>query len=165
MKVVKELDQYNKEVIKIINDNGSAFLMHFGGADFYWTMSDYYDGNQFIIDKNNPLFKPLSKVFKIIRRKDVKWEQTLKNNSFEWISEAAGLLEDKSKLCITDNSESFSVQFVRNPKDVYGHITNICSISFCMSGSRNPDIAYAFSNMFVQLSMVLDTPHKKKKLG
>ncbi len=163
MEIIKQTNDSNKDILTVINDNGSQFHMEFGGADFYYIMNDYYDGNEFIIDKNNPLYIPLKKVFQVIKKKDDKWESTLKNNVFTWYSEAYGIIEEHSSLQIINNEDAFIISFIRSPKDIMGRATKSCYISFCMSGSRHQDIAYAFSSMFINFPITPNNCKQKKK--
>lgn len=45
----------NKYTIKLLNSN-DEMQMSFEGMDFYFTMFNYHNNNQFIIDKDNELY-------------------------------------------------------------------------------------------------------------
>jgi len=143
-KVMIDNDRYEL----LVHNGEQHFSMHFGGADFYWSLEDYYEENEFVISKEDKeLFSLLRNLFGEIKKHDDKFRPLLKNNTFEWISEAREP-EISNKLVIVHEEEKFTIRFVQNPNDTWG--AGMCLISFCMSGSwQNQTIAHAFSSMFI----------------
>ena len=159
MNIIKNmLDKYNYEIV-LENDKKDKFKMHYAGCDLYWTMLDYYDNNEFYITKKEELlFVQIKEIFSKIRECDNSHSKLLNNNSFEWISEAYGIPEESNKLIITESEERFTIKFYQNSNRIF-NTKSICSICFCLSGSRNQKIANAFSIMLHKLSE-LDTNRK-----
>ena len=150
MKITKELDNY-RYIIKVENDEGQMFEMEYGGADFYWNMLKYSENNKFIVTKQDQvLYKQLQYLFKVIKKcsKEDPYLNILKDNTFIWTSEAAGLLEDNNKLMITENTDNFVIHFWQNPKDYFNF--GSCFVSFNLSGSICSKVAHAFSKVFLE---------------
>ncbi len=148
MNIIKNrINEYVSELV-LEDDNGSKFIMHYAGGDLYWTMVDYYDNNIFCINKNDEvLFSHMKNLFCDIENNDNPNKKILNNNCFEWVSEAYGNLKDANKLTITRNNDKFIINFFKNPNNKF-NINSVCSVCFCLSGSKNQNIANAFSIMF-----------------
>lgn len=137
----------DRKQIQITNDKNQMFMIHYGGADLFWTMFNYQENNEFIITNDqHQFFDSLGNLFQEIEEYDN--EKLLNNNVFIWIGES-----DKpdvcSKLQIKKNEDSFVINFIRNPLDFASQFCNRCIINFCLCGSRNQQIAYAFSSMLI----------------
>ena len=131
----------------ILEDNDQVMKMHYGGADFYWTMLDYTDDNNFNVTVDDgELFLDLNRIF--IESKKLE-PSFVVNDTIEWLSDAREA-EVSSKVIIKKNDDSINIKFVRNPKDIFGMMSRGCFISFCMNGSSHQDVAYAFSRMFIK---------------
>jgi len=149
MEIKKNIINQHKYEIILSNEKNDAFSILYGGADLYWTMEDYYDENEFIVtEKDIPFYNQLTNLFKIIKKYD-KHNLLLKENCFEWISDAYGLKEDAHKLTITKNNNTFIIKFIQNRNNFFC-MKDICAISFCLSGSNHQEIANAFSLMFLE---------------
>lgn len=81
---------------------------------------------------------------------------TIKENIFEWISEATGTPEESHKLRITKYDDKFVINFIRNPQ----RPSRMCAICFCNSGSRYPEIVALFMIIFLRLSEIGDKYNK-----
>ena len=58
VKIIKEeKNEYNG--LTIVDNKGEQFKIHYAGGDLYWTMIDYHNDNEFIIEKNDFLFSLL----------------------------------------------------------------------------------------------------------
>ena len=141
---------------KTINDhnyidfcNGeTSFDISFGGADLYWCLDDYKEDNEFIIDKEDKYwFSLFNFLFTEIKKVDDKFDPTIKENTFEWISDAHGVPEEANKLRITLEIDRCIIKFIRNPLRPF----SMCAISFCPSGSRYNRIVQLFTMMFIRL--------------
>lgn len=149
MKIYKNINTDNKYEIIFENDEKEIFKIHYGGADLYWTMINYRDGNKFqVAETDKMIYYQLQELFKEIENNDFPYNKTLNNNCFEWLSEAYGIPEEAHKLLITKNEDSFIIEFIRNPNNFLS--SDFCPICFCLNGSRNSSIASAFSLMFLQ---------------
>lgn len=149
MKIYKNTLDNNRYELILENDKNEVFKICYGGADLYWSMSDYHENNRFnITPEDGTFYSDLENLFKLIQKCDDEYNRLLNGNCFEWLSEAYGLPEYAHKLLIKKEQDSFSIEFIRNP-DNFSPI-NTCYISFCLSGSRNQRIANAFSTMFLQ---------------
>ena len=149
MKIIKNIiDEYKYEII-LTNDVGNKFKMHYAGGDLYWTMLNYCENNSFYISENDLLYVQLKQLFDKIEQNN-QYCKLLNNNCFEWISEAYGIPEESNKLIIIKNNNSFIIKFFQNPNRKF-NIKDICSVCFCLSGSRYQDIAAEFSMMFYNL--------------
>ena len=50
VKIIKEeKNEYNG--LTIVDNKGEQFKIHYAGGDLYWTMIDYHNDNEFIIDE------------------------------------------------------------------------------------------------------------------
>lgn len=137
----------NKNQITLINESGNKMVIQFAGADLYWTKLDYCDNEEFIISSSDePLFFYLENIFNRIEEYDISYPKLLNNNTFEWISEAYGIPEESNKLTITKETDRYVIKFFQNPNNIF-NVKNLCSVCFCLSGSRNPSIASMFSIM------------------
>lgn len=136
----------NKYIIRLLNNN-DEMQMSFEGMDFYFTMFNYHNNNQFIIDKDNELYIYFEHLFIDIKLNDKSYDKMLNNNQFVWVSEDYGEYKDANKLIITKAYESYIIQFYNNPNKIFGN-SKICPICFCLSGSKNQNIANAFAVMF-----------------
>lgn len=136
----------NKYTIKLLNSN-DEMQMSFEGMDFYFTMFNYHNNNQFIIDKDNELYIYFEHLFIDIKKNDKPYDKMLNDNQFVWLSESYGEYKDANKLSITRTDESFIIQFYNNSNKIFGN-SKICPICFCLSGSKNQNIANVFAIMF-----------------
>ena len=146
VKIIKEeKNEYNG--LTIVDNKGEQFKIHYAGGDLYWTMIDYHNDNEFIIEKNDFLFyNELEKIFKLI-------DDDLEN--IEWFSEAYGEIDKANKLSINKIDETFCIKFYQNPARLFNR-KDICAICFCLSGSRFQDVANEFSSMFYRISSKCD---------
>lgn len=145
-----KIDHYKNKEGKTevyVGDETNGFIMGFMGSDFYWVvMQDYDKGHKFLINKEaDNLYSMFKDLFKKIEQADDKYNPVIKNDVFEWISEARPL-EVSNKLIIANRQDQFEIEFVKNPDDVFG--TDFCAICFCLSGSRNSKIVHEVVMMF-----------------
>jgi len=159
--IKKKIDGVIRELI-LINEIGDKFTMHYAGQDFYWTMFDYHAGNEFIISKDDEIiFSEMEKLFNVIIKKDNPYSSLLKDSCFEWISESYGVPEESNKLTIKKTDNKYIINFFQSPKKAFFR-KDICSVCFCLSGSRNREISTAFSIMFHDY--IQDGKNKQKVL-
>lgn len=129
-----------------IGDENGFFEINYGGSDFYWIVEDYEKQNKFVISKNDKdLYLIFADLFEKIAKSDNKYSPSIKNNVFEWISEAR-LTKISNKLLITKNENEFIIEFIKNPMDYDG--CKMCAICFCLSGSRNQKIVFDIVMMY-----------------
>ena len=158
MKIVK-----NNYEINLTNEKNNEFIIHFAAGDLYWTMVDYYVDNEFGITKDDDLlFKQFENLFLEIKKHDNPYNKLLNNDCFEWISEAYGLMEDANRLIILKDNDNFIIKFFQNPKKVFRK--DICTICFCLSGSKNQDIANLFSYMLHEMIQYIEIDNNKTKI-
>jgi hypothetical protein len=131
--------EYGNFSVKHGNDE---FIIGYFGGDLYWVMLDYHGGNKFIITKEQTkLFAFLKNMFKFMSQSN---EPELKGNVFHWLSEARQP-EESNHMTITRIKDTFIVEFFQNPNDYISAASKTCAICFCLSGSRNWNIASTFS--------------------
>ena len=147
----------DKYELVLENDNGQMMKMHYGGADFYWTMIDYEDDNNFkVTEEDGELFFDLNKLFVLGEKNDPNFV----TDTIEWVSEAREP-EVCSKVIIKKSDDSIDIKFVRNPEDIFGMMARGCFISFCMSGSAHQEVAYLFSDIFIKYRNLVVEDDKK----
>lgn len=138
------LEEKDKDLFIGNDDNG--FIICYGGSDFYWITLDYEKCSKFLISKKDKyLYSIFINLFKKIEKNDDKDRPTIRNNVFEWISEARQP-EISNKLVISKEEDEFVVEFIKNPMDYVAG--QMCAISFCLSGSRNAQIVFEFVKMY-----------------
>ena len=143
VKVIKE-EKEGYSGLSVSNDKGEQFKIHYAGGDLYWVMVDYFENNEFIIDKKDIYFyEELERIFSLLES-DYSY--------IEWSSEAYGELENANRLIIAKIDGGYSIRFYQNPNRVFNR-KDICAICFCLSGSKHQDIANEFSSMFYRLSL------------
>lgn len=158
---ITKINEYKYE-ITLENEDGNAFIIHYAGCDLYWTMLNYNKANEFIVTKDDKLlFSQLKKIFKEIKKYDKFTPKLLNDNCFEWISEAYGLEEESNKLTITKYDDKFIIKFYQNPNNPFNN-KDICAICFCLSGSKNQNIATVFSIMFQQYILTSASEHNEE---
>lgn len=144
-----KISKTEENTIKLTNDRKPSFLMQFNGSDFYWVMLYYDENNEFnITEEDSFLFSQMQQLFKTIEKYDYPYNKTLINNTFTWNSEDYGTYENANKLIITFENNIFSIKFYQNPNREFNN-KFLCPICFCLSGSKNENIASAFSLMFL----------------
>ncbi len=112
-------------------------------------MLNYHKNNKFCITKESKiLFSQIENLFDQIEQYDIS-HTLLNNKCFEWSSEAYGIPENANKLTITKNNDNFTISFLKNPNNKF-NIQNICAVCFCLNGSKNEQIANAFSTMIYE---------------
>ncbi len=157
MNFYKRKIENDKYELVLENENGQSMKMHYGGADFYWTMIDYEDDNNFkVTEDDGELFLDLNKVFIEGKKKDPNFV----SDTIEWVSEAREP-EVCSKVVIKKSDDSIDIRFVRNPEDIFGMMARGCFISFCMSGSSHQEVAYLFSDIFIKYRNLMVEDDKK----
>ena len=157
MNFYKRIVENDKYELVLENDNGQSMKMHYGGADFYWTMTDYEDDNNFkVTEDDGELFLDLNKLFVLGKKKDPNFV----SDTIEWVSEAREP-EVCSKVVIKKSDDSIDIRFVRNPEDIFGMMARGCFISFCMSGSSHQEVAYLFSDIFIKYRSLVVEDDKK----
>ncbi|MBQ8043811.1 MAG: hypothetical protein IJ272_06665 [Clostridia bacterium] len=128
----------------IMKQGEDEFIIGYFGADLYWIMSNYHEGNKFTITKEQAtLYEGLQTMFRFMK---MRQEPQLTDNVFKWLSEA-GQPEESKHMTITKQRGKFIVEFFQNPNDYISAAHKTCAICFCLSGSRNPSIATMFSAM------------------
>lgn len=149
MEIYKNVFEDGRYELVLKNECNQVFDIHYGGADLYWSMSDYCEDNEFVVTPLDGLFYiQLEEVFEKIYKCDEPYNRLFFDNCFVWFSEAYGIPEEAHKLLITKNDNCFCIRFVRNQYNFSP--SNTCFISFCLSGSRNQEIANAFSMMLLE---------------
>lgn len=117
-------------------------IIGYFGSDLYWIMQQYHESNKFVITKKQgPLYEGLQTIFRFMK---IRQEPQLKDNVFNWLSEARQP-EVSNHMTITKQKNKFIVEFFQNPNDYISIGSKTCAICFCLSGSRNCDVANMFS--------------------
>ncbi len=126
----------------IVKQGEDEFAIGYFGADLYWVMKNYHEGNKFIITKKyGTLYEGLQTIFRFMKMRQAP---EFKANVFNWLSEAR-LPEESNHMTITKQKNKFVVEFFQNPNDYISIRSKTCAICFCLSGSKNPSIANMFS--------------------
>jgi len=145
MKIYKNTFNGREQIIVEVTSNKSSicdkFILGWFAADLYLIMPDYRPNNHFTITKSCVLWEFFDGLFS---------KYHFKNNTFIWISEAR-LASESSILKITKGKDFFRIRFIQGENDYLAKARNICPICFCLSGSRNQEIANEFSNLLHQL--------------
>ena len=128
----------------VMKQGEDEFLIRYFGADLYWVMGNYHEGNKFIITKKHGiLYEGLQTIFRFMKTRQT---HELKGNVFNWLSEARQP-EEFNHMTITKERNKFVIEFFQNPNDYIAIASKYCAICFCLSGSRNADVANMFSTM------------------
>lgn len=128
----------------IVQQGEDEFVIGYFGSDLYWLMTNYHEGNKFVITKEQEkLYDFLKYMFKFMQERE---EPELKDNVFRWLSEARQP-EESNHMTITRLKDKFVVEFFQNPSDYISIASKTCAICFCLSGSRNWNVASMFSAM------------------
>lgn len=150
MNIIKNKTSENKDELILINESGNKFIIHYAGGDLYWTMLDYCYDNQFCVTgKEELLFSQLENLFCEIECDKNLVSKLLKDNCFEWISEAYGVPEESHKLTILKDKDKFTIKFFQNHNKRF-YRRDVCAICFCLNGSKYQDVANKFSLMFYE---------------
>jgi len=139
MKIYENILEEQEQII--VESNNRKFIIGWFGADLYWVMPDYSPNNHFTITKDCILWGFFKSLFS---------KYHFKNNTFTWVSEAR-LPNESSTLKITKGKDFFRIRFIQGEDDYLARASNICPICFCLSGSRNQEIANEFSNLLHEL--------------
>ena len=140
MTIHKQLVENKQEVV--VKSKEQKFVMGWFAGDLYWIMPDYTINNKFVVKEDDTiLWEFFTKLFK---------ENYFKNCTFIWRSEA-GNARSGNRLKITQGLNHFKIRFIQGENDVISKSQNTCAVCFCLSGSRKPKIAEAFSNLLHKL--------------
>ena len=143
--------------VNITDKNGNGFKMLMGGnGDLYWVPENHKKCTKFYIDKRDRLlYNGFVKLFKLIEQRDDRYNPTLVDNEFTFISE--DYHEDYANvLKIVYAGDEFVINFIKNQnKGVDAPFRLGCNICFCNSGSRVPRIEQLFAIMFNELAYSL----------
>lgn len=122
----------------------------------------YVENEKHIIklSKDNDLYAYFKNLFNEVRINDNPYDKILNDNKFIWISEDYGEYEKANRLTITELDDSYIIQFYNNPNRMFGN-AKVCPICFCLSGSKNQNIANAFAMMF---NNIISEKYCNKKL-
>ena len=155
--------------LKITDSNNKSFFMTVGGnLDLFWIPENHKENRTFEIHKDDKLtYTMFNKLFKAIEKVDDKYNPSLNNNVFNFISE--DWHEDEAnRLSITRNEEQFTINFIENTnRENWSFPHRGCNICFCNSGSRVPKVEYLFMRMFNYLAyecdlINIDNPHENE---
>ena len=128
--------------IHIQNGKKDEFIIGYFGSDLYWILPEYTEDNEFVITEELKVFHSmLNSIFNHMKKEKAL---QLNGTQFHWLSEAR-LPEESSTLTITKLDDKFIIRFIQNPNDYFAVMQGSCSICFCLSGSKNPSVATAFS--------------------
>lgn len=143
---------YKDEKVKSVSliDENEVIDIFNAGSDLYWVLNKYREDNDMKISINDDFYYQLEELFYNIEIFDNPYNKCLVNNIFTWYSEAYGERENAHKLIIIKLDECFSIKFDFNKNNEMFNISGNCPICFCLSGSRNQEIAYLFSKLFLQ---------------
>lgn len=138
-------DKYNNKFIMTVGDN----------CDLYWLPKVREFPATFYIDKTDDIFfNTLSSIFSTIKTKNNKYNPSLINNTFTFISE--DFHEDEAnRLQIIKDKDCFKITFIKTePADSFSfkRYSRGCTICFCNSGSRVPEIEQLFMIAFNELA-------------
>lgn len=144
---------FNLEVTDKLNN---MFIMTVGGnGDLYWLPKAREFPATYYIDISDKLmYNMLTDIFKNARLKDNKYNPSLINDAFTFISE--DFHEDEAnKLQIIKDKDCFKITFIKTePIDSFSfkRYSRGCPICFCNSGSRVPEIEQLFMIAFIELA-------------
>ena len=166
-KIRRETNKSDTYNIIVSDKLGNKFTMFMGGnGDLYWLPENKQNTTFYIDNTDILLFRGLTKLFKLIQERDSKYNPTLKNNVFTFISEDRP--EDEANILkITKGSEEFIIEFIKTElKDNFSIPKRWHTICFCNSGSRVPQIEQLFQMMFIELAYkVKDVPEIENNLN
>ena len=151
IKVTKKVDYSNNVIVEIENEKQEVFSILAGGADIYWMMTNYNPENAFVVteEDDKKFYYQIKDLLEIIKENDDPMNKTYKEDIFEWSSDAYGKIENAHKLTIKKEKDQFVIHFWQNPNNEF-LFQKLCTISFCLSGSRNEVISKAFSSMLLE---------------
>lgn len=134
MKIYKQITDGKPEIV--VKQHNNQYIMSWWCNDVYWIMTNYTPDTSFIVkESDEPIFSFLNSLFRT---------KHFSNNTFTWLSEARRPKES-STLKITKGKNYFRIRFIQGEGDYLAKARNICPICFCLSGSRNQEIANKFS--------------------
>lgn len=144
--------------IKVTDKHGKEFKMTVGGNfDLYWLPKNHRENRVFEIDKHDELtFSVFEKLFSAVKKKDSAYNPVVKGNTITFISEDRH--EDEANvLNIIKGKDEFIVKFIENENtDCWTTPHRGCTICFCNSGSRVPEVESLFMRMFHYLAYQCD---------
>lgn len=138
----------------VTDKNDRSFIMTVGGNfDLYWLPENHKECRTYEISKDDDYtFRVFSQLFADVKRNDDKYRPVLKDNTITYVSEDWNERE-ANVLVIEKQENSFIIDFVKNEnKDAWSYPHMDCSICFCNSGSRVPDVEQVFMQMFNSLA-------------
>jgi len=140
--------------LRITDKNGYSFIMTVGGNfDLYWLPENHKENRIFEIDKSDKItYSVFNQLFNAVAKQDDKYRPVLKDNTITFVSEEWPE-EEANVLNIIKRENSFTIKFVKNEDKgnwTYPHIG--CTICFCNSGSRVPNVEQVFMQMFNHLA-------------
>ena len=140
--------------VKITDRNGNSFFMTVGGnLDLFWLPENHKENRVFEIDNSDKItFHVFEQLFNAVKKNDDKYRPVLKDNVITYISEDWPE-EEANVLNIVKNEETFTIKFIKNEdKESWSYPHMGCTICFCNSGSRVPEVEQLFMQMFNYLA-------------
>ena len=155
--MITKKPRYEKEGyydVTITDKDGKSFDMTVGGNfDLYWIPQNHKKNRVFNIDKSDNLtFITFEKLFDAVAKNDDKYNPVLRDNTIKFISEDWPE-EEANVLNITKLKDLFRIEFIKNEKmKLWSYPHTGCTICFCNSGSRVPEVESLFMSMFNYLA-------------
>lgn len=146
MQIIKT-NIYDKDAIKLKDQEEKIIMFYAPSTDFYLVRQNYKDNNSFVIDKDNILYPYLKFL-------------PMENNTFIWESEDYGEYEGNNKMIIKKEEEKYTIEFIQN-KMTFNK--DICTICFCLSGSKDQRVVEIFTSMFHEINSSLDSKTRTKQ--
>ena len=147
--MIHKVKNYKKGYdIRITDKNGNSFYIVFGGnLDLYWVSES--EINNFVINKQDFFtYDIFCQLFRKLEKED-KTGTLIKNNTFNWVSEASGEMHTQNTMQIIKKQDEFEVVFNHNPECFAPK--NYTSVCFCNSGSNHPKIVESFMKVYITL--------------
>lgn len=140
--------------LKITDKNGKEFIMTVGGnLDLYWLPKNHKQDRVFQIDKQDELtFSVFDQLFSAVKKKDNIYNPVLKGDTITFVSEDRPE-EEANILNIIKTKNEFTIKFIENEnRELWTNPHRGCSVCFCNSGSRVPEVENLFMRMFNYLA-------------
>lgn len=159
MRIEKNYDDGKVVSVSLVSDFLKIDIYN-AGSDLYWVLNDYKDDNEMLVSSDDDFYEVLDELYNSIKECDNTYDSLFNNESFIWYSEDYGEIDDAHKLIISKLDNLYSIKFIFNASNKMFNISGNCPICFCLSGSRNQNVAYLFSRMFLKYQYDLEDKEK-----
>lgn len=154
----KFVNNVDYEII-LRDEKDDKFKIYFYDSYLCFSMIDYYDDNEFIINSSDCyLFNYFNCLFEKIKKYD---SNLVLGNVFKWKSENSIISGDVSELLIIREVDKFILKFVRGKRDFLSKFHESCDIYFDLSCSKYSEIVHLFNVIYISYEAI---DVKKKKV-